>query len=228
MTKDAPKSPPTARILLADPSDDTRNDWRNLLAEKSTWQICGEASSGPQTIDLALQQRPDVIVLDLALPKLNGLETTRRIMGLLTNTEVLVCMAHETDDLMRDILRAGARGCLLKSEVRESLVNAVDALSRHRPYLTPGATRAVLTEFLGRASDEEASSRPSNALTPREREILQLLAEGKQNTAIATVLSISVKTVETHRATIMKKLGLGSLAELARYAIRNQVIASTP
>jgi len=219
-------SPNTARILLADSSEQTRLEWRTLLSCRADWQICGEAPTGPQTVDLAIQQGPDVVVLDLALPKLNGLEATRRIKNVLASTEVLVCMMHETDDLLRDVLHAGAGGCILKSDVQSNLLTAVDALCHHRPYLTPNATRAILTAFLEHETGDD--TRPFSVLTPREREILQLLAEGKQNAAIANVLSISIKTVETHRAAIMKKLGLGSLAELARYAIRNRVITPSP
>ncbi len=209
------------RILIADDDATVRTRLRRLLEKKRDWQVCGEAASGPQAIELALKLSPDVAVLDLAMPEINGLEATRQIRKALPDTEVLIFATHEADDLTRDLLSAGARGYLLKSDADEKIIAAVDALSQHRPYLTWKATRAVLDVYLKHGN---AGTRPFRILTAREREVLQLLAEGRGNTAISALLSISVKTVETHRAAIMKKLGISSLAELVRYAICNSVI----
>ena len=209
------------RILIADDDVTVRTRLRRLLEKKRDWQVCGEAASGPQAIELALRLSPHVAVLDLAMPEINGLEATRQIRKALPDTEVLIFATHEADDLTRDLLSAGARGYLLKSDADEKIIAAVDALSQHRPYLTWKATRAVLDVYLKHGN---AGTRPFRILTAREREVLQLLAEGRGNTAISALLSISVKTVETHRAAIMKKLGISSLAELVRYAICNSVI----
>lgn len=212
------------RILIADADAMVRARLRRLLEQEPGWQVCGEAANGAQAVELALKMAPHVAVLDLAMPEINGLEATRRIRKALPNTEVLIFATHEADDVTRDLLSAGARGYLLTSDADEKITAAVDALSQHRPYLTGKATRAVLDVYLKHA---DAGTRPFRILTAREREVLQLLAEGRGNTAISALLSISVKTVETHRAAIMRKLGISSLAELVRYAIRNSVIEET-
>jgi DNA-binding NarL/FixJ family response regulator len=154
------------------------------------------------------------------MPELNGLEATRRIRQALPATEVLIFTMHQTDQLVREVLAAGARGYMLKSDAAEQLVEAVAALAQHRPFFTARVSEALLESFLR----GEEGGEPSGGLTAREREVVQLLAEGRGNKEVAEALGISVKTAETHRATIMRKLGLGSLAELVRYAIRNQLI----
>jgi DNA-binding NarL/FixJ family response regulator len=211
------------RILVAEHSDIGRDRLRSVLNQHLGWQVCGEASTGRQAVQLALALEPDVVVLDLALPELNGLVATRQIKEARPDTEILVLTSHETDDLIRDVLIAGARACLPKADAWEHIGAAVDALSQHRPYLTQKVANAVLSSFLSEGSNAPAM-RAFRRLTPREREILQLLAEGRTNTEISKLLSITVKTVETHRAALMKKLGVSSLAELIRYAIRNSII----
>lgn len=195
-----------------------------MLEKNTGWRICGEASTGRQAVELALRLRPHVAILDLAMREVNGLEAARRINKALPGTEILVLTTHDAGDLARDVLRAGARGYLLRADAAENIVAAVEALSQHRPYLTWSATQAVLDAFLAHGAEAKSAGRPSGLLTAREREVLQLLAEGRSNGAIAARLLISVNTVETHRAAMMKKLGVRSLAELVRYAIRNQVI----
>jgi DNA-binding NarL/FixJ family response regulator len=212
------------RILLADGDDASRDRLRRLLDRNLDWRVCGEASTGREAVELALRLSPHVAILDLALPEMNGLEALRRIKRVRPDTEILVLTVHETEDLIRDLLTAGAQACLVKAEAAEHIAAAVDALAEHRPYLTPSVAHAVLDVFLAYGEAGKPSTRPFRVLTAREREILQLLAEGRSNSAISDVLTISVKTVETHRATIMKKLGVSSLAELVRYAIRNRVI----
>ncbi|MGO8920171.1 MAG: response regulator [Stellaceae bacterium] len=212
------------RILIADGSEAARKELRRILEQRRDWQVCGEASTGRQTVDLALRLRPDVAVLDLAVPEMNGLEATRRIKKALPGTEILLLTTHEAEDLTRDILGTGARGYLLRCDAAKEISAAVEALSQHKPYLTWKATRAVLVAYLEHGTSKTSQARPSHLLTAREREVLQLLAEGRSNNTISTLLLISVKTVETHRAAIMKKLDLRSLAELVRYAIRNHVI----
>jgi DNA-binding NarL/FixJ family response regulator len=212
------------RILIADSNDASRERLRRLLEKQVEWRVCGAAVSGAQALELAIRLSPQVAVVDLALPGINGLEAIRRIKRARSDIEVLGITAYETEDIIRDLLIAGAQACLLKSDVDQHLVRAVDALAQGRPYLTPVMMRVVLDVFL--AEREDGDKRPSALLTAREREILQLLAEGRNNGAIAQLLKISVKTVETHRAAIMKKLGVNSLAKLVRYAIRNSVIGN--
>jgi DNA-binding NarL/FixJ family response regulator len=211
------------RILVADHSDVCRDRLRSILNQHLGWEVCGEASTGRQAVRLARALGPDIVVLDLALPEVNGLIATRQIKEANPDTEILVLMSHETDDLIRDVLTAGARACLPKVDAWKHVPAAVDALSQHRPYLTQKVVNAVLDSFLADGTNARAT-RPFRRLTPREREILQLLAEGRTNTEISKILSITVKTVETHRASLMKKLGVSSLAELIRYALRHSII----
>lgn len=195
-----------------------------MIGEMPTWDLCGEAATGSEAVDLARRLRPDVVVADLSVPGLNGLAVTRQIREALPGTEILVLTTQEAEDLTPEILAAGSRGYLLRSDLAAEFALAIEALARHRPYLTWNATRIVLGAYLKDAGELKSEVRSLSLLTGREREILQLLAEGRSNNKIAALLMISVKTVETHRAAIMKKLGLSSLAELVRYAIRNRVI----
>jgi DNA-binding NarL/FixJ family response regulator len=212
------------RILLADDHQMIRQGLRQILEAHTDWQVCAEASTGRQAVELALKLRPQVVVLDLAMPELNGLEATRQIKKALPNTEVLIFTVHETEELTRDVLAAGARAYLLKSDASRQIVAAVEALAEHKPYFTWKVSKTMLDAYLkhGHADSEKAIG--FNRLTAREREIVQLLAEGRSNKAVSALLGISVKTVETHRAAVMKKLGINSIAELVRYAIRNSVI----
>jgi len=209
------------RILLVDDHDAVRRGLRAMLESHPGWQVCGEASDGRTAVKLALQLRPNIAVLDLELPDLNGLEATRQIKKELPEVEVLIYTMYETEELIRKVLAAGARGYVLKSDAGQHLIEAVEALSHHKPFLTPVASETVLESFLESRRREEHS-----ILTNREREIVQLLAEAKGNKEVAAVLCISVKTVETHRATIMRKLGINSIVELVHYAIRNNLVGS--
>jgi DNA-binding NarL/FixJ family response regulator len=212
------------RILLADDHQMIREGLRKLLEAHDDWQVCAEASTGRQAVELALKLRPQVVVLDLAMPELNGLEATRQIKKALPTTEVLIFTVHETDELTRDVLAAGARAYLLKSDASRQIIAAVEALSEHKPYFTWKVSKAMLDAYLKRPDADSETPIGLNRLTAREREIVQLLAEGRTNKAVSALLGISIKTVETHRAAVMKKLGINSIAELVRYAIRNSVI----
>jgi DNA-binding NarL/FixJ family response regulator len=209
----------TARLLLVDDHDVVRRGLRALLEERPGWQVVAEATNGRDAVELALKLKPDVVILDMSMPELNGLEATRRIRKELPKTEVLVFTMHESEELMREVLAAGARGYLLKSDAPAHVIAAVETLLRHRPFFTWKVSQALLDRFL-----TAADSSAAEPLTSREREIVQLLAEGCSNKAIASRLEISVKTVETHRAAVMRKLGLHSIAELVRYAVRNHLI----
>jgi len=209
------------RILLADDHDIIRRGLKELLETHPGWQVVGEASTGRQAVELAGKLHPDIAILDLTMPELNGLEATRQIKKALPKTEVLIFTMHENDNLIRDVLTAGALGYVLKSDAARHLVNAVESLTQHKPFFSAKVSEAVLDGYLKAGRDESSAIEP---LTPREREIVQLLAEGKSNKEVADALGISTKTIETHRATVMRKLELKSFAEMVRYAIRNNII----
>jgi len=207
-------------ILIADDHELIRQGLRKALEERPGWTICGEASSGREAVSKALELRPDVVVLDVTMPALNGLEATRQIRRALPKTEVLILTMHDSERLAGEALAAGARGFLLKTDLGDTLLRAVEHLSRHEPFFTSKVAKLVLNGFFNLERSEVTEDR----LTPREREIVQLLAEGKSNKEIAVTLSISVHTAETHRSNIMYKLGLHSMSELVRYAIREHII----
>src|SRR6266851_7331352 len=209
-------------ILLADDHDVMRRGLRHLVEEQPGWEVCAEATTGRQAVELAKQHKPDVAVLDITMPELNGLEATRQIKKALPKIEILIFTMHENEELVRDVLAAGARGYLLKTDAAQHIVAAVEALSRHKPFFTSNVSEAILDSFLRqtRPSQDVPFSR---VITPREREIIQLLAEGTSNKKISSTLGISVKTVETHRAAIMRKLGAKSVVDIVRYAVRNRI-----
>jgi DNA-binding NarL/FixJ family response regulator len=207
------------RILIADDHSVVRAGLRALLESRSGWEVIAEASDGRDAVEKATKLKPDVAVLDIGMPLLNGVEATRRIRASSPSTEVLILTMHESDDLVQQVVHAGARGYILKDEADRVLLAAVDAARHHKPYFSGRISRS---EDLPASTDDHKPSR--QRLTPREREILQLLAEGKSNKDVANLLGISVNTAEAHRANIMVKLGLHSLAELVHYAIRNQII----
>ena len=209
------------RILLADDHDIIRRGVKELLETHLGWQVVGEASNGRQAVELAGKLHPDIAILDLTMPELNGLEAPRQIKKALPKTAVLIFTMHENENLIRDVLTAGALGYVLKSDAARHLTNAVEALIQHKPFFSAKVSEAVLDGYLKAGREESTVTDP---LTPREREIVQLLAEGKSNKEVADSLGISAKTIETHRATIMRKLELKSFAEMVRYAIRNNII----
>lgn len=208
------------RILLVDDHDAVRRGVQTMLESHPGWEVCAEASNGRTAVKLAQQLKPNIAVIDLELPDLNGLEATRQIKKELPEIEVLIYTMYETEELIRKVLAAGARGYVLKSDAGQHLTEAVEALSRHKLFLTPVASETVLESFLKSTRHE----REDSVLTNREREIVQLLAEAKANKEIAAALCISVKTVETHRASIMRKLGINSIVALVHYAIRNNLV----
>jgi len=213
---------PALRILIADDHSVVRAGLRALLESRSGWEVCAEASDGRDAVDRATKLKPDVAVLDIGMPLLNGVEATRRIRTASPATEILILTMHESDDLVQQVVQAGARGYVLKDEADRVLLAAVDAARQHKPYFSTRLANPRADELPISPSDGAKPPRPR--LTPREREILQLLTEGKSNKEVASLLGISVNTAEAHRANIMLKLGLHSLAELVHYAIRNQII----
>lgn len=211
------------RILIADDHAIIRRGLRKLIEEQEDWEVCAEASTGRQVVELTAKLCPHIVILDLAMPELNGLEATRRIKKVLPKTEILIFTMHELPELMWDVLSAGARGYLLKSDETRHIVAAVHTLADHKPYFTWKLSSTMLDVYIQHGQSQDETPMLAQ-LTAREREIVQLLAEGRGNKAVSALLGISVKTVETHRAAVMKKLAINSIAELVRYAIRNRVI----
>ena len=211
------------RILIADDHEMLRRGLRQMLEQHPGWEICGEASNGREAVELAEKTLPHVALLDLSMPEMNGLEATRAIKKASPYTEVLILTVHETDSLIRDVLNAGARGYLLKVDPARQIVAAIEALAEHKPYFTWNVSKIMLDTYLARENGTDRLPALTH-LTGRERQVLQLLAEGRGNRAVSVLCGITVKTVETHRASIMKKLSINSVAELVRYAIRNDVI----
>jgi DNA-binding NarL/FixJ family response regulator len=211
------------RILVADDHHVVRAGLRALLETKTGWKVCAEAVNGREAVEKARELKPDVAVLDIGMPLLNGIEATRQIRKISPDTEVLILTMHDSELMIQGVLKAGARGYILKDDADRNLLAAVEALRRHKPYLSSRVSAAAPKTAL-LSGDDPAPER--RRLTPREREILQLLAEGKGNKEIAGFLSISVKTAETHRANIMLKLNFHSITELVRYAVRNHIIQS--
>jgi DNA-binding NarL/FixJ family response regulator len=210
---------PPLSILIADDHAVVRAGLRTLLESRPSWEICAEAADGREAVEKAAKHKPRIAILDIGMPLLNGVEATRQIRKASPATEILILTMHESDDLVQQVVEAGARGYILKDEADRVLLDAVQALGQHKPFFSSRVSEAA---FNSDASDNAKSSR--SRLTPREREILQLLAEGKSNKEVATLLNISVNTAEAHRANIMLKLDFHSLAELIMYAIRNNII----
>ena len=211
------------RLLVVDDHAVVRRGVRSLLESHEGWEVCGEATTGREAVTESLRLRPDVVVMDMSLPELNGLDATRQILKAAPEIEVLVLTMHHSEELVRDVLKAGARGYVLKADADENLIAAVENLRRHEPFLTSKVTEFMLDDFV-RRGDGALGDLTSAGVTVREREIIQLVAEGQSNKEVASALGISVKTVEAHRANIMRKLHLRSVSDLVRYAIRNRIM----
>jgi two-component system response regulator NreC len=218
------KSSEKLRILLADDHEIVRQGVRMLIEKVPGWEVCGEAVDGRKAVALAKKLAPDVIVLDVGMRELNGLEATRQIKRACPKTEVLIFTGEENDQLIHDVFAAGARSYILKSDLGQHLVAAIRALGQHKHYFTNRISEVVFARYLD--GESGAGKDKTEGLTPREREIVQLLGEGKSNKEAGALLGISIKTVETHRAAAMRKLRLDSFADLVRYAIRNKIIAA--
>lgn len=210
------------KILVADDHDLMRRGLRDILTAHPGWSVCGEAQTGTEAVAKAKALKPDVAILDINMPELNGLEAAKQIRTASPKTELLVLSVHYSDQLVRDIVDAGIRGYMIKSDADKDLLTAVDALANHQPYFTPAAIDVIGHGLFNRRSSE--SSEMKDRLTAREREVVRLIAEGKSSKDVGTVLDMSVKTVETHRANVMRKLQVHSVSELVRYAIRNQIV----
>ena len=214
------------RILVADDHELVRHGIRGLLRGRRGWKVIAEAANGREALEKANKLKPDVVIVDVSMPELDGLQATRQIRETTPNTEVVVLTMHEADQMVRRVLEAGARAYVLKSDLAAHLVNAVEDVSAGKLFLTPRVSDIVLKGFLKTRGPSEPKEHSQTRPTPREVEIIRLLAEGKANKKIATELGITIRTVETHRAKIMLKLGLHSLTELIHYAIRHEIFSA--
>ena len=212
------------KVLIADDHEIVRQGLRSMLEAQRECQVVGEAADGRQAVAMTKELNPDVVILDIGMPTLNGLEATRQILKLRPQTKVLILTMHESDSVIREVLDAGARGYILKTDAGRDLVTAVDSLRRNKTFFTSRVSQMILDGFLKGDPRPQDSGSGAIRLTPRQREIVQLLAEGKSSKEVAVALDLSVKTAETHRANIMRKLDCHSVSEVVRYAIRNNII----
>jgi DNA-binding NarL/FixJ family response regulator len=213
-----------AQILIADDHDIVRRGIRDLLTERTGWNICAEARNGTEAVEMAGQFKPDIALLDMAMPGLNGILATRQIRRLAPDTEILIFTMHESESLTREVLAAGAKGYLVKSSAVQELPRAIEQLLQHKPYPSPSLAADVADGPPRTGSKKRSADMVYSQLSDREIQVVQLLSQGLTSKRIGTSLGISVKTVETHRANIMRKLSVGSIAELVRYAIRNHLV----
>jgi len=209
------------RILVADDHEVVRQGLCALLAARAGWEVCGEASDGIETVRKTAELKPDIVVLDVGMPNLNGLAATRQITKRDPNQKVIILTVTDAEEVIREALESGARGFVLKSDAARDLVTAIEALQVGRTFFTPRVSEMLLNGYL-RGSGKQAPQLPT--LTSREKEIVQLLAEGKSTKEVASVLNISTKTAETHRANVMRKLDMHSVSELVLYDVRNNIV----
>jgi DNA-binding NarL/FixJ family response regulator len=212
------------RVLLADDHDLMRQGIRSLLESNTNFKVCGEAKNGQEAVDKAIKYRPDVAVLDVSMPEISGLEAARQIRKKLPDTQVLMFTVYDTNELVREVLDAGAHGYILKTDAPTQLIAAVEAIAQQNLYFSAGISQVVLDSLSNSGEIVENDSNYKSPLTARETEVVRLLAHGKSNKEVATALFISVRTVETHRRTIFQKLEINAIAELVRFAIRQRLI----
>jgi len=210
------------RILIADDHDLVRRGLKALLSSKPGWVVCAEAATGREAIAKAEKHQPNLVVTDIAMPELNGLEAIRRISKILPKTEFVVLSVHYSEQLVKEVIEAGAHAYVLKSDADQDLVLAVEALANHRLFFTAGAADIILDGAL--KNDPIPIGLTRRGLTSREREVIQLIAEGRSSKEVADVLGISTNTAETHRANLMRKLKMHSAVDVVRYAVRNTMI----
>lgn len=208
------------RVLIADDHDIVRRGLRSFVESRPDWQVVAEAADGLEALRLTVANRPDIAIVDYSIPLMNGAQLAHRMRTAAPDTQVLIFTMHESETVIRESLKAGARGFLLKSDTEKLLYAALDSLIRRKPFFTGAVSEALLTRYL--ANPGEAPD--TGVLTPREKEVIQLIAEGNSSRAVGEILNISTKTVEAHRASAMAKLQISSTASLVRYAIRNKII----
>jgi two-component system response regulator NreC len=217
-------APPTLRILIADDHDVMRQGTQSVIERQPGWEVCGFASTGREAVTKAAELQPDIVIMDMTMPELNGLDAAVQIKRCAPKTEILMFSGHASDQLIREVFEAGVKSFISKAEAHTHLVEAIESLSRHKPFFTNYVSEIMFSNILNRAQGSRDAAEPGQRLSLREREIVQLIAEGSSNKAIAETLSISVRTAEAHRANILRKLNLDSVADLVRYAVRNTII----
>jgi two-component system, NarL family, response regulator NreC len=210
-----------ARILIADDHEVVREGIRALIEHEPGWQVCGVAANGLEAVHMAKKMKPHVVVLDMSMPDLDGLEALREIKRALPSTEVVIFSAHHSEKVIEQLFEAGAKSYIQKSDAGRYLVAAIKSLAEHKPFFTREISQILFAKFTDAPENTDGQQR---TLTSREREVVRLLAKGTSNKEIAAILGISVRTAETHRAALMRKLGLDSLAGVVRYAIRNNIV----
>lgn len=210
------------RVLIADNHEIVRHGVRDLVESHEGLTVCGEVGTGREAVSEAKRLKPDVVIMAISMSELNGIEATRQIRQALKGTEVVVFTRHETEELVRQVLDAGARGYVLKSDAKKYLLAAIEAVREHRVFFSARVSRLVLDGYLKKS--EKTPKGKNLELTPREREIIQLVAEGRSTKEVAQALGISTKTAETHRHRLMSKRKLHNISEVVRYAIRNHII----
>lgn len=215
---------PRIRILIADDHALIREGTRGVLTREPGWEVCGEASTGREAVTQAVALRPDVVILDMTMPELNGLDAAALIKRNVPETEIAMVSSYRSEDLIRSAFEAGVKSFIVKTETEQFLVEAVKALASHKPFLTPRVSQIILSSFTEPLEDDRAEFGAGQRLSAREREVLQLVAEGKTNKEVADALGIGVRTAENHRARVLGKLKLDSVADAVRYAIRNKMI----
>lgn len=212
------------RILIADDHDVMREGTRAVIERQPGWEVCGIATTGREAVAQAIRLQPNVVIMDMSMPDLNGLDASVQIKRRLPGTEILIFTAHETEDLIREVFEIGVKSFICKSEAHTYLIDAIQSLSQHKPFFTNKVSEILFADILNRATKNSNGAQAGQRLSAREREIVQLLSEGGSNKEVAETLGISVRTAETHRASVLRKLGLDSIASLVRYAIRNKII----
>lgn len=213
------------KILVADDHEVVRRGLKALLDSQAGWQVVGEACDGCEAVDRVQKLNPDVVILDITMPRLSGLEAARRILAESPGTKLVFFTMHNSEQMVYEAFGLGAHGYVLKSDASSDLVRAVESVRRqHKMFVSPRLEPLLSQAHLKGNGREKVAKTPTEVLTPREREVLQMLAEGKNSKEVATTLGITLKTVETHRANLMSKLDLHSLPSLVRYAIRNKIV----
>jgi two-component system, NarL family, response regulator NreC len=221
-TNPQPKPMKKLRILIADDHEVVRAGVRAMVENEPDFEVCGIATNGREAVALATELKPDIVIVDMTMPELDGVQVVRQIKRALPQTEMLVFSAHESESIITEVFVAGAKSYIRKTDAGRHLISALRSLQQHKPFFTDNVSKVLFTRFLKAADKQDTSS--SEKLSTRERQIVRLLAEGKSNKENALALGISIRTIETHRATVMRKLRLTSLADLVRYAIRNGIV----
>jgi DNA-binding NarL/FixJ family response regulator len=212
------------RLAVADDHDIVRRGLRGLLEQQVGWKVVAEAANGKEAVEMVLKTKPDVTVLDIQMPLINGLEAAKQILKSGSKTRILILTIHQSDTLVRELLDAGIRGYVLKSDAVRDLVSAVEALRHNRTFFSSQVEEMVMHGYLKTVKKPVDTEPSASRLTPRQRDVLKLLAEGKSTREVAAVLGMSIKTAETHRSALMRRLNCHSISDLVRYAVRNKII----